>query len=83
MLSGATPVCLIATSDAKKARLFYEDILGLELISEDDIALVFRLSGTVLRVQKVLGFRPQEYTPGFGIPTAICFRSLNPSEEDL
>lgn len=62
MLSKATPLCLVATADAARARPFYEDVLGLVCLSEDDFAIVFELNGTVLRVQKVPGFKPQDHT---------------------
>ena len=48
----------VATKAPQKARQFYEQILGLTFISEDDFAIVFDANKTMLRVQKV-----QEHTP--------------------
>lgn len=53
MLSNSEPVSFIATLDIASSRLFYEQTLGLNLISEDDFALVFDLGGHKLRVTKV------------------------------
>ena len=62
MLSDNTPICLIATTDSSKSRPFYEDVLGLKCLSEDDFGIVFELKSTVLRVQKVPDFKAQEHT---------------------
>lgn len=62
MLEDATPVCFVATANGKKSREFYEGMLGLKCISDDDIAVVFELNQTVLRVQKVPGYVAQEQT---------------------
>jgi catechol 2,3-dioxygenase-like lactoylglutathione lyase family enzyme len=62
MLADAQPVCLVAVTDAKKAREFYGDVLGLRFIGEDGFALVFHCGVTQLRVQKVEAFQPQSFT---------------------
>src|SRR5438874_1695952 len=45
-------VAFVGTANAPKARLFYRDVLGLKLVSEDDFALVFDANGTMLRVTR-------------------------------
>ncbi len=62
MLSNATPVCFVSTADGNKARPFYEDVLGLKCLSDDEYAIVFDLGGVVLRVQKFPGYLPQDQT---------------------
>src|SRR6185369_16480423 len=58
MLNKSTIISFVATKAPQKAREFYEQILGLTFISEDDFAIVFDANKTMLRVQKV-----QEHTP--------------------
>ena len=62
MLGKQTLVAFIATTDAARARAFYEDTLGLALVSNDPYALVFDVNGTTLRVQKVEAFEPRPFT---------------------
>jgi predicted enzyme related to lactoylglutathione lyase len=52
----------VATVDGELAKPFYEDVLGLKCLSDDEFALVFELKGTILRVQKVPSFEPHEHT---------------------
>ena len=61
-LTNASPVGFILTRDAEAARAFYEGTLGLQFLSDEPFALVFRVGaepGTVLRVVKV----PESFTP--------------------
>ncbi|MEW6270371.1 MAG: VOC family protein [Thermodesulfobacteriota bacterium] len=62
MLDRSTPIAFVATADAAAAQRFYGGVLGLELVGDDPFALVFRLAGTVLRVQKVERVAPQPFT---------------------
>ena len=52
----------VATQHPAPARKFYEETLGLALISEDPFAIVFDASGTMLRVQKVRELVPAQHT---------------------
>jgi catechol 2,3-dioxygenase-like lactoylglutathione lyase family enzyme len=52
----------VATQYPAPARKFYEETLGLALISEDPFAIVFDASGTMLRVQKVRELVPAQHT---------------------
>jgi len=56
------PMLFLATSNAAKAREFYEKTLGLQFESEDFAALVFRVGGSMLRIQKVKEVRKAQYT---------------------
>ena len=59
ILGASKLVAFAATTDAAKARAFYEGVLGLRLVSDDaPFALVFDANGTMLRVTSV-----QEHTP--------------------
>jgi catechol 2,3-dioxygenase-like lactoylglutathione lyase family enzyme len=51
-----------ATRDGARAREFYENMLGLPVISEDNFAVVFDANGTMLRLQKVETFTPSPFT---------------------
>jgi catechol 2,3-dioxygenase-like lactoylglutathione lyase family enzyme len=62
MLANSSLVAFGATTDAKRARTFYEGVLGLQLISDDDFAIAYDVNGVSLRIQKVEQFRPQPFT---------------------
>ena len=62
MLGKQTLIAFVATSNAARARAFYEQTLGLSLVSDDPFALVFDANGTTIRVQKVEGLHPQPFT---------------------
>jgi len=51
-----------AIRDGARGREFYEKVLGLSLISEDNFALVLDANGTMLRLQKVESFTPSPFT---------------------
>jgi catechol 2,3-dioxygenase-like lactoylglutathione lyase family enzyme len=54
-------IAFIATTEAARARAFYEGTLGLT-VSDDDVALVADVNGTMLRIQKVERMTPASYT---------------------
>jgi catechol 2,3-dioxygenase-like lactoylglutathione lyase family enzyme len=58
MLGTAKLVAFTATTDGARARAFYQDVLGLACVADDDVAVVFDANGTTLRVTKL-----QEHTP--------------------
>ncbi len=62
MLTTANLRAFVATSDAAKAREFYEKTLGLTFVSDEPYALVFDANGTMLRIQKVKDVAPIPYT---------------------
>ena len=62
MLGKQTLVAFVATTDSKRARGFYEESLGLSLLSDDPYALVFDANGTTLRIQKVSALQPHPFT---------------------
>src|SRR3954452_14684203 len=62
MLGSASLVAFIATTDADRARAFYEDILGLRFIADDGFALVFDAKGTTLRIARVEAMKPHPFT---------------------
>jgi predicted enzyme related to lactoylglutathione lyase len=62
MLGGFSLVAFLATTDGVRARAFYEGVLGLRFISEDDFAVVYDVQGIVLRLQKVSQLTPQPHT---------------------
>lgn len=55
-------MAFVSTTQPDRARHFYQDVLGLNLISEDPIALVFNCAGTMLRITVVKEFSPQPFT---------------------
>lgn len=55
-------VAFVATRDPSRAKKFYRDTLGLPLVSEDEFALVFDATGTMLRVTRVQELAAAKYT---------------------
>lgn len=55
-------VAFVPTIDPVRARAFYAGTLGLALEDESPFALVFRASGTMLRVTVVDELSPQPFT---------------------
>jgi catechol 2,3-dioxygenase-like lactoylglutathione lyase family enzyme len=49
MLADAAPMSFLAVSDFARARAFYEGVLGLAFVSQDDFALVLRSGPVVIR----------------------------------
>jgi catechol 2,3-dioxygenase-like lactoylglutathione lyase family enzyme len=63
-------IAFAATRDPDRAKKFYRDTLGLPLLSEElPFALVFNVSGTMLRVTIVEKFSPAPFTVlGWQVP---------------
>ena len=61
-LGRAKVACFAATANAPRAKTFYGDTLGLDLVEDTPFALVFDAGGTTLRVQKVDAVSPPRYT---------------------
>lgn len=62
MLGKQALMAFVATTDSARSRAFYEETLGLPLVSDEPFALVFNANGTMFRVQKVAAFTPQPFT---------------------
>ena len=63
MLNEAQLIGFIPTRDAEAARTFYEQVLGLTLVSDVGFALVFRMAdGTMIRVVRADEFTPAPFT---------------------
>ncbi len=61
-LGTSSLAAFITTSDPVEARNFYEGILGLTFVSEDQYAIVFDSNGTTLRIQKMPSVEPKPFT---------------------
>ncbi|AUC98056.1 glyoxalase [Bradyrhizobium sp. SK17] len=69
MLGDCSLIALLATTDGARTRAFYENVLGLRFVSEDDFAIVYDVQRTELRVQKVHELTPQPHTAlGWSVP---------------
>ena len=53
MLDAAELIAFAATADLDRARVFYEQVLGLPVTEQTDLACVFDANGTMLRVTAV------------------------------
>jgi len=62
MLDGSVVIAFLATTDSVRTRAFFQEVLGLDFISEDDFAIVYDARGTELRIQKVERFEPHPHT---------------------
>jgi catechol 2,3-dioxygenase-like lactoylglutathione lyase family enzyme len=62
MLADKPIVAFIVTTDADRARQFYEGTLGLRFVEDTPFALVFDLNGIQLRVTRVEDLTPSPHT---------------------
>jgi len=62
MLGHASLTAFVATARAAESRAFYQQTLGLRLISDDQFALAFDSNGVQLRIQKVEKVNPSPFT---------------------
>jgi catechol 2,3-dioxygenase-like lactoylglutathione lyase family enzyme len=84
----------VSTTDPRRARQFYGEVLGLELRSESPLALVFDADGTMLRVTRadevvvapytVLGWRVDDIAQTVGDLTArgVAFLRFDGMNQD-
>lgn len=69
MLGSMNIVAFVPTTDADRARSFYEGVLGLRFVSQDPFAAVFDANGIMLRAAKVPPFQPARFTVlGWEVP---------------
>ena len=69
MLGTHKLMAFVATTNAARARTFYEGTLGLRLIADEPYSIVFDAHGTMLRVQKVRELALAPYTAlGWDVP---------------
>jgi catechol 2,3-dioxygenase-like lactoylglutathione lyase family enzyme len=69
MLDAVRLTAFLATAHPDRARIFYQQVLGLTLIYEDEFALSFDANGTELRIQKVERVLAPAYTAlGWNVP---------------
>ena len=62
MLTHDKPITFVCTTRPEAAKRFYQETLGLQLVSDDEFAIVFDLAGTMLRVSKARELVPQPHT---------------------
>lgn len=63
MLNAFPPIAFVPITDPDRARAFYRDTLGLELIEDQlPFALVFRTGSIMLRATPVKSFTPHPFT---------------------
>jgi catechol 2,3-dioxygenase-like lactoylglutathione lyase family enzyme len=59
----SSQICAFApTTNAERAKEFYSEVLGLDLVSEDQYALVYDANGTMLRITIVPELTPHPFT---------------------
>lgn len=62
VLSRSAVATFIAAKETEAARDFYENKLGLTVLSEDDWGVMYDANGTTVRLQKGIDFTPHEFT---------------------
>jgi catechol 2,3-dioxygenase-like lactoylglutathione lyase family enzyme len=63
MLGSIDIVAFLPTTDAARARAFYEGVLGLRFVKDDGFAMVLDANGIMIRVAKVgKDFVPAKFT---------------------
>jgi catechol 2,3-dioxygenase-like lactoylglutathione lyase family enzyme len=62
MLGSSSLIGFVSVTDATRARHFYRDVLGLQLVDESPFALEFDCVGTMLRVALANHVTPAPYT---------------------
>jgi catechol 2,3-dioxygenase-like lactoylglutathione lyase family enzyme len=62
LLGSTNIVAFVATTDPVHARAFYEGVLGLRFVKDDDFALVFDANGIMLRIAKAPQFTAVQFT---------------------
>lgn len=79
MLANQTIKAFVPTTKPAEAKIFYRDVLGLTLLSEDAYALEFNSNGTLLRVITVPELTPHQFTAvGWNVDDiAATIRALN------
>ena len=79
MLADKKLKAFVATTKPGEAKAFYNNILGLKFLSEDEFALEFQANETVLRIAIVQEFKPQPFTVlGWDIDDIVStIKSLN------
>ena len=56
------PILFLATANAERSRDFYQRVLGLDFVADEQPALVFQVGHSMLRVQKVERVQAAPYT---------------------
>ncbi len=62
MLGSADLIAFVGTTNAARARQFYENVLGLTFVADETFALVFDAHGVMVRIFKVDAIDAARYT---------------------
>ena len=63
MLGSTNIIAFVPTTDATRARAFYEGVLGLKFVADDGFAMVLDANGIMIRVAKMgKEFTPAQFT---------------------
>jgi catechol 2,3-dioxygenase-like lactoylglutathione lyase family enzyme len=73
MVTEARVVAFVATQRPEQSKAFYQDVLGLRLVADEQHAIVFDANGTMVRVQKTAEVMPHPYTSlGFEVDDIVA-----------
>ncbi|MEZ5921105.1 MAG: VOC family protein [Parvularculaceae bacterium] len=67
-LSGVRPLVIIPTKNREVSKPFFQEVLGMRLLKDDDFAAVFAIPGGELRLSEVKDWEAHSHTIfGFGV----------------
>lgn len=62
MIPSSNIIAFVATTKPDQALHFYQEVLGLHLVEDEESAMVFDANGTMLRITKLEKLAPPQYT---------------------
>lgn len=62
MLQQSNLIAFLATQDIDQSLAFYQDVLGLKLVSEESEVLILDANGVMLRISFVEGYKAAQHT---------------------
>jgi catechol 2,3-dioxygenase-like lactoylglutathione lyase family enzyme len=69
MLSQSKLIAFVGTKSPAASLQYYRDVLGLQLVADEQSAIVFDANGTMLRISKVPAFDTAPFTVlGWDVP---------------
>lgn len=72
MIAASPIIGFVPTTDAERARAFYETALGLKFVADDGFALVLQSGMNMIRIARAGEFTPAHYTIlGWEVPNIV------------
>ena len=62
MLAAEKIVGFVPSKDFKRSKAFYQEVLGLDFVYQDEFAVVFRAGGNMIRISGSHDYTPAQHT---------------------